>query len=360
VLLVHELVGGRSGMGRVLGAMAEAVLAEGWELTVLGSEVAPSLDARCRVIRAPAWTFLPSLLHYRLWAARADVRIRRIRREVQPDVVHVHSPALLRAGDLMTCHYLAFQAHARGVRPAARGFGGHLRRGQAALDRSVDDRSYRARPPEVSLSFVSEFLHDEFVARYGRPRGGWVLAPPSPPWRPVSPAAREEARARWGVPDDRLAVGYLGGNSQLKGLDAVLGLARSTPSVHVLLAGPGSEVVEWDGRRGLGLVDPADFLEACDVVLAPSLFDSAPVAVLESVARGVPVVVTANCGWAEPLRRHGAGLVLGPGGDVAELVERASRIRAAGCAAFTDEFAPSRFAERLIGAYTTVLDDRAQ
>lgn len=358
VLLVHELVGGRSGMGRVLRAQAEAVLDGGWALTVVGSEVTASLDARCRVVRVPAWKRLPSLLHYRLWAARAELVVRRLRDEIRPDIVHVHSPALLRVCDVMTCHYLAFSAFRRGVRPDGQGVEASLRRAQAAADRRLDDRTYRRRPPNTYLSFVSTFLRDEFTSRYGEPRGGWVLPPPSPPWRPVDPEARAAARRRWDVPDGRVAVGFFGGNSQLKGVDLVLDLAGNDDGVHVLLAGPRSEQVRWTGGRGLGFVDPDDLLEACDVVLAPSLFDSAPVAVLQSVARGVPVVVSAQCGLAEPLRQHGAGLVLNRPGEASEFVRRASRISRDACRALTDAFAPSQLGGKLLAAYESILADR--
>jgi glycosyltransferase involved in cell wall biosynthesis len=225
----------------------------------------------------------------------------------------------------------------------------------ASATRRVDDRLYRRRPPSTYVSFVSELLRDEFRRHYGEPRGGWIFRPPAPPWGPPNPAERARARAAFGVPERKLAVGYLGGTDPRKGFEHALVL-QADPNLELLFAGPGSERVTVGGRPGLGFVDVGPFLSACDVLAAPSRFDSAPVAVLEALARGVPVVTTDATGWAEAIQRHGCGVVWSDqGSPLADACHRAAVAPADSCRALIDEFAPRRQREVLIGAYREIL-----
>src|SRR5205085_6294912 len=137
----------------------------------------------------------------------------------------------------------------------------------------------------------------------------------------------------------------------------VLGL-QSEPVLHLLFAGPGSERLTVNGRPGLGFVDVGPFLSACDVLAAPSRFDSAPVAILEALSRGVPVVTTTTSGWAEAIHRHACGAVWS--GDRAALAEaclQAARVPAHTCQALVEELAPGREQRVLIGAYEQILGD---
>ena len=300
VALVHDNFTGPTGMGLVTERHAEWALDAGWSVTVVGDNVPPWLMERARVVAALKPRRLPSLAEHLLWCARARLALR----FVQADVVHVHSPLLAASADLVTSHFMAQPAHARGVREATSGAEGALRRAQGELSRRLDDALYRRVGRTTAMSFVSEFLRDEFSAHYGEPAGGWILSPPAPPWRPVARAEREAARAQYGVRGDAVVAGYVGGSDPRKGY-VHLAQLDGRDDVELLLAGPGSERLRSGGRPGLGFVDVDAMYAACDVVVAPAAFDSAPVAVLQAVARGVPVVVTPTCGWAGAVGRHG-------------------------------------------------------
>jgi glycosyltransferase involved in cell wall biosynthesis len=274
---------------------------------------------------------------------------------VAANIVHVHSPWLADAADLQTSHFVSQAAFARDIREPGNGIEGRLRRLQASATRQADDRLYRRRRPSTYLSFVSELLRDEFRRHYGEPRGGWIFRPPAPQWRPPDGPERARARAALAVPERSIAVGYLGGTDPRKGFEQVLAL-QTDPRLELLFAGPGSEHLTVGGRPGLGFVDVGPFLWACDVVAAPSRFDSAPVAVLEALSRGVPVVTTAASGWAEAIKRHGCGVVWSDhGAPLTDACHRAAAVPADSCRALIDEFAPRRQREVLIGAYEQIL-----
>jgi glycosyltransferase involved in cell wall biosynthesis len=349
IALVHDNFTGPTGMGRMAERMAHWLLDAGWQVTVVGSHVPRSLAERCSVRPVRAWPRLPAVPSHLAWCTGAA----RALRDVRADVVHVHSPLLASRADLLTCHFLAAPARARGVVEHRSGLNGALRRIQERVERAIDDRAYRSLPTTVRVAFVSSFLRDEFSRHYGEPRGGWVLPPPAPAWRPVGTDERTRARRRLGVAGNRLVVGYIGGDDPRKGLPAVRKLVGE-PDIELLLAGPGSERLDWGSRPGLGFVDPDEFYAACDVLVAPSLFDSAPVAVLQALARGVPVALSPTTGWADAVARHGAGVVWTPNanGSLAAAAREASMAGPEACRALTEEFAEERQRGALLDVYS--------
>lgn len=136
---------------------------------------------------------------------------------------------------------------------------------------------------------------------------------------PVPPlggaAAREEARtalaeldpALWLEPDAPLAV-YTGRLHDMKGLDHLVSawpaVLRCYPKARLWLVGEGSyrhaltEQIQNLGLAGRVLLtgafdDVEDFLAAADLFVLPSLEEGMSLALLEAMARGLPVVATA-------------------------------------------------------------------
>lgn len=352
VALVHDNFAGPTGMGLVLGSHARFILEANWKLCILGDNVPDDLRAGAvRVVSVCNPPGLPKLLEHYAWCRRGRLALR----SVAASIIHVHSPWLADSADLQTSHFVSQAAFARDIREPAHGIEGALRRFQAGATRRADDRLYRRARSTTHLSFVSEFLRDEFRRHYGEPRGGWIFRPPAPGWGPPNARERARARAALGVPERRIAVGYLGGIDPRKGFEHVLAM-QSDPHLHVLFAGPGSERMTLRGRPGIGFVEVGAFLSACDVLTAPSRFDSAPVVVLEALSRGIPVVTTSTSGWAEAIKRHGCGVVWGNNGaTLAEACERAAAASAQSCRALIEEFAPRRQRQVLIGAYEQIL-----
>jgi glycosyltransferase involved in cell wall biosynthesis len=345
-VLVHDNFTGPTGMGLVVEHHARWILDAGWEVTLVGDNVPGHLAERCEVVSVPPRRGLPGLPQHLSWCAA----IARALRRIDGDVVHVHAPLLARYADLMTSHHLAVPAFRRGVREEGSGAASAARRAQDAVTRRIDDVAYRTARKRTRLSFVSEFLREEFTREYGPPPGGWILPPPAPAWQPVTAGERAAARAKWQVPSDRIVVGYAGGDDVRKGVGHLAALEDAADLV-VLAAGPGSEGLKVGGRGGLGFVDLLEFYAACDVVLAPTMFDAAPVAVLQAVARGVGVVTTPYSGWAPALERHGAGIIWNDGRPLVDCVRAAAAIKVDACERFTDEASPARQSDRLLQAY---------
>ena len=352
IALVHDNFDGPTGMGLVLGAHARFILETGWRLCIVGDNVPDDLRAGAAIVvpvRNPAG--LPKLPEHVAWCRR----VRAALRDVRAEIVHVHSPWLAPHGHLLTSHFVSQAAFAHDIREPVTGVEGLLRQAQSWAKRRTDDGLYRRMRSSTYLSFVSEFLRDEFRRHYGEPRGGWIFRPPAPRWNPPDAAERTRARAALAVPEGRLSIGYLGGVDPRKGFEHVLAL-QPDPGIHVLFAGPGSDRVSVGGRPGVGFVEVGSFLSACDVLAAPSRFDSAPVAVLEALSRGVPVVSTPTCGWAAAIERHGCGVVWSENGTtLEEACRRAAAAPPERCRALIDEFGARRQREVLIGAYERIL-----
>lgn len=352
VALVHDNFAGPTGMGLVLNSHARFILEADWRLCIVGDNVPGDLRAgAARVVAVRNPPGRPKLLEHAAWCRR----VRRALRHVAADIVHVHSPWLAHNADLQTSHFISQAAFARDVREQRSGIEGMLRRGQAWATRRLDDRLYRRSRAAIYLSFVSEFLRDEFRRHYGEPRGGWIFPPPAPRWHPPDAARRARARAALGVHDRRVAVGFLGGIDPRKGFEHALALAAE-PDLQLLFGGPGSERLAVGGRPGIGFVDVELFLSACDVLVAPSRFDSAPVVVLEALSRGVPVVTTAASGWAQAIQRHGCGVVWAEHGPpLADACRAAAATPADSCRPLIGELAPGSQRQVLIGAYEQIL-----
>ena len=351
VALVHDNFTGPMGMGKVVELHARWLLDEGWPLTVVGGDVPAWLIERnathVRLVGKPHG--LPSLAEHLVWCARAA----RVLRGVEADVIHVHAPLLAPLGNLLTTHFMERPAYVREVREQSRGLEGLLRHAQANLSRWIDDIAYRRLAGRTFVSFVSEFLRDEFRLHYGNPLGGWVLPPPAPAWRPVGDEEREAARRRWDAAAGRIVVGYVGGSDPRKGFFHLEPIANS-PDLQLLVAGPGSERMRLGGAAGLGFIDIDELYAACDVVVAPAAFDSAPVAVLQAIARGVPVVTSRFSGWASALTRLEAGVVWDGREPLEAAIRRATEIPLEACRRFTEEFSEGRQRDALLSVYRHV------
>jgi glycosyltransferase involved in cell wall biosynthesis len=350
LVLVHDEIGGETGMGRVARWLATTVLEAGWSLTAVGSRIDDDIAEQAKIITVHFRRDIPAIASHVMWAAAAA------RRTPHPPgaVIHVHSPQLIPIADVMTCHHLLHPAHDHGVNPGGTRATSWLRRGQAWARRALDDRLYQRRTPTTRLTFVSEFLRDQFTQYYGEPFDGTVLPPSAPSWRPVTAEERRAARERFGLDEARLTVGYLGGDDPRKGIDAVRSLDARSPEVELIVAGPRSEHVQLVHGHAVGFQPPDAVIAASDVVLAPALFDAAPVAVLQPLARGIPVVVGAATGWAPAVRRHGAGEVWDSQADLAALVRKAASSDTRGCRALIEEVSAARVRERLFDVYGRV------
>jgi hypothetical protein len=314
IAMVHDRIGGETGMGRAVGDMVRAALEGGRDVTLVAAEVESDLRGECRVFEVPA-AERRDIVWQREWAPAA------LAAAAAGHIVHGHLAPLAGRADVMTCHHLARAAAEHGV----------------PVDDDVlafDDDSY-ARPGE--LTFVSAFLRDECSRLYGRT--GAVTGPVAPPWDPVDR-----------VPGRRIVVGYAGGDDARKGVDAVRSLGGED-DIELVVAGPHAERIDIPAARVDGWVDVCAFAATVDVIVAPSLFDAVPFAALQALSRGTPVVVGPATGVADAVRRHGAGVVWDATGSLADAVRAAARVERNRCERVIGEFGADAQRQALLAVY---------
>jgi glycosyltransferase involved in cell wall biosynthesis len=196
---------------------------------------------------------------------------------------------------------------------------------------------------------------------------------------PASTTLREQLRLR---PEDRLLVS-VGNLYPVKGhchlVDALAVLVPSHPTLHVAIAGRGEMEDALTARaRDRGVADrlhllglrsdvPA-VLAAADVFVLPSLSEGLPLALLEAMFAGRPIVASA-VGEVSAALAHGAAGVLVPPGDAHALAaavdgvlrdaERARELGRAAARRAAAEYDIGRMVGRYVDVYEEALGRRA-
>jgi glycosyltransferase involved in cell wall biosynthesis len=150
---------------------------------------------------------------------------------------------------------------------------------------------------------------------------------------------RQRVRSELGIHGDRPVLGCFGSHYPVKGqahlLEAMARVSASRPDARLLLAGRGPLQGELQRRaRTLGLENAVRFLgfrddipgllQAIDVFVLPSLSEGLPLALLEAMANGKPIVATRVGGVPEVIADGESGLLVRPGSpdDLAAAVLR--------------------------------------
>ncbi|MCE5306582.1 MAG: glycosyltransferase [Acidobacteriales bacterium] len=254
----------------------------------------------------------------RMWT-----RLARVIREVRPSIIHTHSyvlryvmPAwmLARRGRVVhTVHNLA----GREVELAGR---------------MVHRVAFRAGAVPVA---ISDEVARSFRETYGRDPGA-VIYNGTEVENGFQPGARDSWRRAQGFRSaDLLIVSLARFEAQKNPQGLIRAFARALPrlpSGYLVMAGEGTLLTECrelasslgisERIRFLGLCqDVAELLSACDIFALASDWEGVPVAVIEAMAAGLPVVATAVGGVSE-LVEEGVTGVLAPPRDV-EAVSKA-------------------------------------
>lgn len=180
----------------------------------------------------------------------------------------------------------------------------------------------------------------------------------------------------------RLVVGTAGRLVPLKGIvyavRAIAGLCGAFPGLRLEIAGSGPERARLaDEARAWGIAERVTFLgwqpdlrallPTWDVFLHPSLEEGFPVAVLEAMASGIPVVASAVGGVPELVEDGRTGWLVPPG-DAGALGERLGQLlsdgsarRAMGAAArqrVRHNFTVDRMVDEIAAIYADLLEGR--
>jgi glycosyltransferase involved in cell wall biosynthesis len=187
---------------------------------------------------------------------------------------------------------------------------------------------------------VSEGVADILSREYGLARELTEVVPngvPAPP--PVSPEQRSRLRERWSVPAPARVWLTVGRLEEQKGVDVLLEAwaALEEPRPYLVVVGDGSRRAELEAQaRALRLTgcvrfagaaaDARALYRAADGFVLASRFEGMPLALLESMAAGLPVVATAVEGTREVAGDGAARLV--PPLDPAALAREVTAVEA--------------------------------
>jgi glycosyltransferase involved in cell wall biosynthesis len=193
---------------------------------------------------------------------------------------------------------------------------------------------------------------------------------------------RAAARARLGIEGGGPVVGTVGRLEERKGhaflLEALRRVAERETDVRGLVVGAGKEAARLAALRDrLHLADRvrlvgywpdlAEALAAIDVFVLPSLMEGHPLAVLEAMAAGKPIVATTVGGLAEAIEDGVSGLLVPPGDAdaLAEAVvsllrdpERAARLGREARRALEERFSLEKSVRANEEVYRSALEER--
>jgi glycosyltransferase involved in cell wall biosynthesis len=336
VTLVAHDIGPVGGMERQMSQLAKSLLDDGWSVTVVAR--------RCELDSHPNLSFVrvrgprrPFVVAYPWFLVAGSVAVRRHRR----GVVHAMGAIVLNDVDVATVHFCHRAAHGT---PAGRRVGrpGRARAVSAVVAERIKLSGERLLLRADHLVASSEGVAAELGAHWHAdadviPNGVDVssIAPDS--------TRRDETRARWGVARDALIALFLAGDWDRKGLGPCIDAIGTAPEWQLVVVGPGD--AEAYGRRaervGAGgrvrFVGPTKDLPgayaAGDAFVLPSAYESAPLALYEAAAAGLPLLATPFNGAREII----------DDGETGWIVERSG----ASIAARLSELADAEVRERL-------------
>jgi len=252
-------------------------------------------------------------------------------RRLRPDVVHTHGlQAIATIGPL---------AQARLVPPWVHTF--HYGNYPYANKRWMwIERTFSRRADR--LVAVSEAQRSAIIQWHEVEDRRIVVVPNgvSPLPRRLDAIRLAELRRRFQISDDKRIVGTVAVLTEQKGighlLDAAARIVKDSPEVHFLIVGGGPREQEYrELSESMGLAgvvtfagwrdDVGDLLQLMDIYVMSSLWEAMPLALLEAMSAGRPIVATDVSDNAIILEDGQSGLIVPPA-DSRELAGAISRL----------------------------------
>ncbi|MEY5101002.1 MAG: hypothetical protein RJA36_3721 [Pseudomonadota bacterium] len=192
--------------------------------------------------------------------------------------------------------------------------------------------------PSRRIVASSESVRAEMLAGY--PHCAGVLSVIAPGVQlPAAAPDRIGQRRRLGLPQEARLALFIGNDYGKKGLPALLAALAALPGLHLAVVGNGAHIPAFRKRaESLGVADRIHFLgslsdvnpayEAADLLVHPTTEDTYAMVVLEALAHGLPVVVSAPayCGIAADLEDGREALIVDDPRDPAQLAAGIRRI----------------------------------
>jgi UDP-glucose:(heptosyl)LPS alpha-1,3-glucosyltransferase len=203
------------------------------------------------------------------------------------------------------------------------------------------ERAVFAPESKTQILMISEVQQPLFVKHYATPAERFHLLPPGIAADRRAPANASEIRAgfraEFQLADDDLLLVQIGSGFKTKGLDRSLKAVAALPAalkkrtrlmvigqddprgflLQVKALGIGEQVQILKGRS-----DIPRFLLGADLLIHPAYNENTGTVLLEALVAGLPVLVSAVCGYAHYISEADAGCVLPAPFEQAQLNER--------------------------------------
>ncbi len=176
---------------------------------------------------------------------------------------------------------------------------------------------------------LSAQQHEQYTHHYHTPPKRMIDLPPGIDRKhranTDAAALRASFQTEFNIKPDELVVLQIGSSFITKGVERSLQALAALPAalrarVHYFLMGRDNRMAQWQARAAkVGMGERLHFLGAehsvqqsmqgADLLLHPSLHESAGMVIMEAIVAGLPVLTTGNCGYAQHVRDADAGLV---------------------------------------------------
>jgi len=236
---------------------------------------------------------------------RAWLELRRLIRELKPDVVHTHTFKAGLIGRLVS-----------GSHKRVHTFHGHLFEDPSfsGLQKGIISIVERVLAKKTDLlvsvgTRVGEEIREQGIGK----KNTWVSI--SPGINPIHTIPKSIAREKLSLPKDELLVGWMARVTAVKNPDLLLQVASKLPQITFVLAGGGDMLEEITIRAPknvfvIGWTDAPTFWSAVDIGLSTSDNEGMPIALIEAQFSGVPVIATDVGSNNEVILSHISGLVV--------------------------------------------------
>jgi UDP-glucose:(heptosyl)LPS alpha-1,3-glucosyltransferase len=316
----------------------------------------------------------------RLWRdASFAAAVRRALAQDRPDIVQTHERIdgcdIFRAGDGVHRVWLEERVRAGGPRE-------RMRIAVNPYHRYVLDAEARvfANAALKAVICISQMVKEDVRAHFRVPDDRLHVIYNAVDPEEFGPTVRKDraaTRARLDLADHHVAFLLVGSGYARKGVPAAIrALAQLPEAARLVVVGRDKDPARYKtlaqraGVRSRVVFagpqqDPRPFLGASDAFVLPTLYDPLSNAVLEALACGLPVVTSRRCGAGELVVAHGAGFICDASDDAAlaghmgRLLDADERARAAGRAIeAVAALTPDAMAHRLLELYGSLLERR--